>query len=321
QKMDNLTTDGNTTVQRLSDSAYMATGIYLIFVAILATLGNILVLSVILGDPKLRAKPHNVLIINLAIADIGISFSGYPLTTISGFYGQWIFSDVACTITGFISFLLSLGSMNTLMCISIYRYIMICRPENRKYLNDRNTKRVLICIWTHALTWTGLPLLGWGGYALEPFGTSCSLDWANGEYRNVTYLVCTIIVCYIIHVIVIGYCYKHVIQTTQKLKCWNVQRQHTLTTMNDMLWIHKVMCIILVMSFLIIWTPYAVVCVIYIIIPDLPIEVTTIPTMFCKAGCMVNPIIYFCTNNQFREACKHIYCGCLYKKVSSGVVP
>ncbi|XP_055955128.1 rhodopsin, G0-coupled [Patella vulgata] len=294
-----------------------------------ATFGNILVLAVILRERKLRTKPHNVLIVNLAIADLGISFFGYPLTTISGFYGRWMFSQLACSVTGFFSFFLSMGSMNTLMCVSVYRYIMVCDSGKQKYLSLANTKYVIVGIWSHALFWTGLPLLGWGGYHLEPFGTSCSLDWANRAYSNITYLLCTIVVCYLIHVIIIGKCYYKIVITTKKLQLWENSSNRNLQTMSDVLWVHRVttdkqvtiMCFALVATFLIIWTPYAIVCLLYVILPDIPVALTTIPTMFCKAGCLMNPIIYFATNAKFRDVCRHLYCCCFYRKVENGIVP
>ncbi|KAK0050176.1 Go opsin, partial [Biomphalaria pfeifferi] len=52
---------------------------------IIAIIGNSLVLTVLLGDESLRRKPHNLLLISLAVCDLGVLLGGYPFTIISGY--------------------------------------------------------------------------------------------------------------------------------------------------------------------------------------------------------------------------------------------
>jgi len=93
-----------------------------------------------------------------------------------------------------------------LVVISVFRYIIICKPqisikmhklscfELRLYLflfffcylfykEYRLTPRLcsfcIIGAIAYALIWTVTPFLGWSSYTYEPFRTSCSFDWYN----------------------------------------------------------------------------------------------------------------------------------------------
>ncbi|XP_055955064.1 rhodopsin, G0-coupled-like [Patella vulgata] len=151
-------------IKPLSDSGYLGSAIYL------TCLGNSLIIAMFLKEKKLRMKPHNLLLLNLAVSDLGISLFGYPWTTASCYAGRYLFGRVGCTIQGFMTFTLAQTDMNTLACLSFYRYINICKPHH-----------MISLMWAYSLVWTVPPLFGWSSYIPEPFGTSCSIDWKNGE--------------------------------------------------------------------------------------------------------------------------------------------
>ena len=56
----------------------------------------------------------------------------------------------------------------------------------------------------------------------------------------------------------------------------------------------------MVVVFIIIWSPYTFVCVWAIYDANIPVWVNTLPTMFAKASCMLNPVIFYLTNPVFR---------------------
>ena len=49
------------------------------------------------------------------------------------------------------------------------------------FLDKALTKKVvlvtLVVIYANSAIWSIGPILGWGSYGLEPYGTSCTLDW------------------------------------------------------------------------------------------------------------------------------------------------
>lgn len=58
----------------------------------------------------------------------------------------------------------------------------------------------------------------------------------------------------------------------------------------------------MVASFLITWTPYAVVTFLNIVKIPVPSSVHVFPTMFAKLSCAINPVIYSAFCHNFREA-------------------
>ncbi|XP_022254306.1 rhodopsin, G0-coupled-like [Limulus polyphemus] len=207
----------------MSREALLGTAIYLTIVGVVATVGNCLVVSVFFKRRDLKKIGHSILLVNVALTDLGISVFGYPFTTVSGYMGKWVFGDFICRMYAFVCFTLSMISINTLVVLSIYRYITICKPHYSKYhfiflllylsrhrwrnrgkgywghvpllkkfskykLTRGNTKKVLVVIWVYALLWSLPPLVGWKGYSYEAFGTSCSLDWHNYGTLNMVYI-------------------------------------------------------------------------------------------------------------------------------------
>ncbi|KAK6170924.1 hypothetical protein SNE40_019205 [Patella caerulea] len=197
-------------IKPLSDSGYIGSAIYLTCLGIISTIGNSLIIAMFLKEKKLRMKPHNLLLLNLAVSDLGISIFGYPWTTASCYAGRYLFGRVGCTIQGFTTFTLAQTDMNTLACLSFYRYINICKPHYNYKLTPLTTKWVISLIWVYSIVWTAPPLFGWSSYIPEPFGTSCSIDWTNGELAPALYTWLLVIFCYLIHIITIVFCYYQI---------------------------------------------------------------------------------------------------------------
>ena len=53
------------------------------------------------------------------------------------------------------------------------------------WITVRNTRICIALIYAYSGIWALLPFLGWGGYNVEPYGTSCTLEWTrfnNGKW-------------------------------------------------------------------------------------------------------------------------------------------
>lgn len=64
------------------------------------------------------------------------------------------------------------------------------------------------------------------------------------------------------------------------------------------------MSFILIVAFLLTWSPYAVLCLWTIFAPPatVPAFLTLIPPLFAKSSTVVNPLIYFFSNPKLRAA-------------------
>lgn len=104
-----------------------------------------------------------------------------------------------------------LVSLCTLTLLSYERYNVVCRPRNALKLSMRRSIHGLLIVWTFCLFWAVAPLFGWSGYGPEGVQTSCSLAWEERSWSNYSYLVLYTLLCFIVPVAVIIYCYAKVL--------------------------------------------------------------------------------------------------------------
>nr|AWU78803.1 Go opsin [Branchiostoma lanceolatum] len=289
--------------QFVTYEGYLASAVYLTLTGTIGFLGNVIAITVFLTRKEFRQKEHNSLVLNLAIADFSICVFAYPSSTISGYAGRWLLGDVGCTIYGFLCFTFSMVSMVTLCAVSVYRYIVICKPQFAYLLTHRRTMYVIPGIWLYALLFTIPPLVGVNRYTFEPIRVSCSLDWKVQYPGEKVYIAAVIIFVYVLNVSTMCFCYFNIIYKSANLKFAALASEKTRKAAKKDIWRTSMMCLTMVVSFLIAWTPYAVSCTWDILSDeDLPILATILPTMFAKASCMMNPIIYACCSKAFRQA-------------------
>nr|KAG5688980.1 hypothetical protein BaRGS_005524 [Batillaria attramentaria] len=266
-----------------------------------------------------------MLIINLALSDLGISVFGYPLTMLSCFAGRWIFGMVGCTVQGFTTFVFALSDMYTLTVVSVYRWIAVCLPQYNHRLTVSLTLKVIGAEWILCIVICAFPLVGMSSYTPEPFGTSCTIDWDDPQPASVFYVYLLILIAYLVPVGIMFYCYyKVVIRSGEIMRSLKQTAAKTLNigeaeTANVNLAESKVTWISLAMvaAFLVVWSPYALLSVVAIHKADIALWLTTLPTMCCKASCALNPIIFYLTNPTFRRTFRATFCRS--KKVAPSV--
>lgn len=71
----------------------------------------------------------------------------------------------------------------------------------------------LVFVWIYAGFWATMPLMGWGNYAPEPFGTSCTLDWwlAQASVSGQTFVMSILFFCLVLPTGIIVYSYVMII--------------------------------------------------------------------------------------------------------------
>ncbi|KAL8563588.1 hypothetical protein ACOMHN_019326 [Nucella lapillus] len=312
---DNVTGQVVTSATPLSQEGYFAIGVYLAVIWILAFTGNLTVLLAILYHKTALRKLQNILLLNMASADILVTLTAYPLTAVSSFHQRWLFGDLTCRVGGFLAFMLTMVSMDTLTVIAVFRYILVCQPKYHHVLKAATARPVVALIWVHSVLWAALPLLGWNRYVPEPFLTSCSIDWtsaaSSGEGAEAAYVVLTILTCYVLHVGLVTFCYARILGRSRRLT-FGMRENSSLVKLEEVLWHHKVetergvtkMCAVMVAAFLVCWTPYALMSSLAMVGVGFSVELSTLPTMFAKLSCALNPFIYVLLSSKFRETVK-----------------
>ncbi|XP_046368964.1 opsin-5-like [Haliotis rufescens] len=299
-------------VKLLSPAGYLFTGIYLTVLGVLAVLGNGLVFCVLVRKRTLRRKPHNMLLISMAASDLVITMCGYPFTTLSSYKNQYLFGWFYCILQGFITSLCAIGTMNTLVVISIYRYITVCKPQLKHLLTLEHTYKVLLIVWLYTLFWTVPPLMGWNSYTIEPFGTSCSMDWISEDPYDIMYIYCVIGLFYVVNTFIMAFCYSSIVKKSKELGMmksgsFNVDEAKKHHKMKVEVKVTG-MCLCLVLVYFIVWSPYALVSLWSVYDRNIPIWATTLPTLFAKLASMLNPFVYVATNTSFKNAARSFFC-------------
>ncbi|KAG8445742.1 hypothetical protein GDO86_010505, partial [Hymenochirus boettgeri] len=273
-----------------------------LFAGILSTLGNGYVLFMACRQKK-KLRPAEIMTMNLAVCDLGISLTGKPFTIVSCFSHRWVFGWNACRWYGFAGFFFGCGSLITLTVVSLDRYFKICHLRYGMWLKRRHAFISLAIIWIYASVWATLPLVGVGNYAPEPFGTSCTLDWwlAHSSVKGQIFVLSMLIFCLLLPTAVIVFSYAKIIA---KVKSSAIEVAHfdTRNQNNHSLEIKLTKVAMLICAgFLIAWIPYAVVSMWAAFgEPDsIPIEFSVVPTMLAKSAAMYNPIIYQVINCSF----------------------
>ncbi|KAK0130814.1 Pinopsin [Merluccius polli] len=276
---------------------------------VLSVLNNSLVVAVVLRSPSVLG-PMSAIILGLAVSDLMIALCGSLIVTITNYRGSFFLGDAVCVFQGFAVNYFGLVSLCTLTLLAYERYNVICKPQAGFKLNMRRSRMGLLFVWVFCLFWAVAPLLGWSSYGPEGVQTSCSLGWEERSWSNYSYLILYTLLCFIIPVIVIIYCYAKVLKSMRKLnRSVELQGGHSCVEENERA---IRMVFFMITAFFVCWMPYTVLSVVVVVDPELHIPplLATMPMYFAKTSPVYNPIIYFLSNKQFRAAALEVLsCG------------
>lgn len=76
-------------------------------------------------------KAPELLTVNLAITDMGMALSMYPLSIASAFNHAWIGGDTSCLYYGLMGMIFSVTSIMTLAVMGMVRYLVTGSPPKK----------------------------------------------------------------------------------------------------------------------------------------------------------------------------------------------
>ncbi|XP_051500915.1 opsin 8, group member a [Myxocyprinus asiaticus] len=302
---------------KLSPAVDYGAGTFLLLVAILSILGNAAVLVTAAQRHSVLKAPE-LLTVSLAVTDIGMAISMYPLSIASAFNHAWIGGNPSCLYYGLMGMIFSVASIMTLAVLGLVRYLVTGNPPQSGKKFRRRTISILIAvIWLYSLLWAVFPLLGWGGYGPEPYGLACSVDWA--EYQNsfngssfimALAILCTLIPCGVILFTYSGIAWKlhkayQSIQSNDNLpSSGSIERKVTL------------MAILISAGFIISWAPYVAISLWTMFHSEGNYRVSPIvsllPCLFAKCSTVYNPFVYYVFRKSFRRELRQIRLCCCH---------
>ncbi|XP_066556297.1 parapinopsin a [Amia ocellicauda] len=279
--------------------------------AVFSTAAIILNSTVILVTIRYRQLRHpiNYSLVNLAVADLGVSLSGGLMTVVTNAMGYFSLGRTGCVIEGFAVAFFGIAGLCTVAVIAVDRFIVVCKPLGMVMFRTKHAVMGVVSAWVWSFVWNTPPLLGWGSYQLEGVGTSCAPDWYNRDPANVSYIICYFALCFAAPFSMIVFSYSHLLWTLNKVSRLGVAKGGT--TAKAEVQVAR-MVILMVLAFLLCWLPYAAFAMAVIFNPRLHINpiVATVPMYMTKTSTVYNPLIYIFMNRQFRDcAVPFLLCG------------
>ncbi|KFP30146.1 Green-sensitive opsin, partial [Colius striatus] len=189
----------------------------------------------------------------------------------------------------------------SLVVLAIERYIVVCKPMGNFRFSATHAMMGIAFTWVMAFSCAAPPLFGWSRYMPEGMQCSCGPDYYthNPDYHNESYVLYMFVIHFIIPVVVIFFSYGRLICKVREAAA---QQQESATTQKAEKEVTR-MVILMVLGFMLAWTPYAVVAF-WIFTnkgADFTATLMSVPAFFSKSSSLYNPIIYVLMNKQFRN--------------------
>ncbi|KAM9338866.1 opsin 8, group member b [Symphorus nematophorus] len=296
----------------LSPALDIGTGCYLLVVAILSIVGNLMVIIMAVKRSS-RMKPPELLCVNLAVTDLGAAVTMYPLAVASAWSHRWLGGEVTCRYYGLVGFFFGVASIMNLTILAIVRFIVSLNLQSpNEKISWKKVKMLCMWIWLYALIWAMFPILGWGRYGPEPFGLSCSLAWGQMKHEDFSFVISMFSFNLVMPSVIIICCYFGIAMNlyfTYK-KSINCNRVPNIVKLHRRL---LTIAVLISVGFIGSWAPYGVVSL-WSVLQDsstIPPEVSLLPCMFAKGSTVYNPMIYYIFSQSFKREVKHLHRRCL----------
>ncbi|XP_055053211.1 green-sensitive opsin-3 [Misgurnus anguillicaudatus] len=270
---------------------------------------NGLTLVVTAQHKKLR-QPLNFILVNLAVAGMIMVCFGFTITITSAMNGYFILGPMACAVEGFMATLGGEVALWSLVVLAIERYIVVCKPMGSFKFSSGHAMGGIAFTWFMAMACAAPPLVGWSRYIPEGLQCSCGPDYytLSPKFNNESYVIYMFVVHFIIPVTVIFFTYGRLVCT---VKAAAAQQQDSASTQKAEREVTR-MVILMVVGFLVAWTPYASVAAWIFFNKGAPFtaQFMAIPAFFSKSSSIYNPVIYVLLNKQFRSCMlTTLFCG------------
>ncbi|XP_041456099.1 probable G-protein coupled receptor 63 [Lytechinus variegatus] len=277
----------------------------LIFISLI---GNSLILLTMVIFKHMRTKT-NIFIANLAFADLAVTLLCMPFTLTTIITGKWVFGMVMCNTNAFFDALCLVGSIHSLMYISIHKFFSLVKPLSR-IITHRRMWMMISVAWLSAFSCAIGPLVGWSSNEFKVGTTQCGPKYPETPLeRSHAYYVLT--VGYFIPILVIIVLYTFIFRTisqyTERLRLHSSmdiqqifrQQKRIISTL-----------FLLILSFVLLWTPYFVYASLgmFLGFDKLPVWLNLFGYWCGYANSAVNPIIYAWRAKSFRDAIKDLCC-------------
>ncbi|XP_062424243.1 opsin-5-like [Rhea pennata] len=295
----------NATFQsKITEAADIVVGICYTVFGICSLCGNSILLCVSYKKRNLL-KPAEYFIINLAISDLGMTLTLYPLAVTSSLSHRWLYGKHICLFYAFCGVLFGICSLSTLTLLSTVCCLKICFPAYGNRFRREHGQILIACAWTYAAIFACSPLAHWGQYGAEPYGTACCIDWhsTNVNVVSMSYTIVLFVFCFILPCGVIITSYSLILITVKESRKAVEQHVSGPTRMSNVQTITVKLSVAVCTGFFAAWSPYAIIAMwaAFGSVDKIPPLAFAVPAVFAKSSTLYNPVIYLLLRPNFRN--------------------
>jgi allatostatin A receptor len=140
-------------------------------IVVVGLLGNLLVVIVVMANQQMRSTT-NLLIINLALADLLFIVFCVPFTAVDYMLPYWPFGDVWCKMVQYLIVVTAYASVYTLVLMSLDRFLAVVHPIASIYVRtERNASSAILVTWV-LIVLLALPVLARHGEVTYTFSSA-----------------------------------------------------------------------------------------------------------------------------------------------------
>lgn len=274
-----------------------------VFIAVVGIIGNSLVICVAIRFQKLN-NVTNCFIVNLAITDIVFLSFCMPLLVVQYTLEHWYFNQIFCKLLNFISYVSVLVTVQTLVVMTIDRYIYIVHPfENIKWRKPKTVFLLSLIIWLLSCILASPFYYHYG--LRSDIHNQCVLLTDDNLQRQ--FRIYTVTLYYFIPLIIILICYTRLLYYVYSKEKKLIPKNKS----NAVQWSKKRravtrMIAIVTLVFSLCWLPLTL----FIMLANMFENKTAIlyyfkmiAHSFAYLNSAVNPLIYAFLNRSFRHNC------------------
>lgn len=175
------------------DFAEIIFALFIVVVAIVSLLSNLLVLLCFVHSTEIRRQVPGVFTMNLSFCNILITVLNMPATLVGIIRKQQPFGDCACHTVSFLETFLTANTMLSMAALSIDRWIAVVFPLSYSAKMRYKDALIMVCYsWLHSFTFSLTALLfSWVNYS--DVYASCTLQPSDGPGDRVKFSIFTVV--------------------------------------------------------------------------------------------------------------------------------
>ncbi|TRY66876.1 hypothetical protein DNTS_033040 [Danionella cerebrum] len=278
--------------------------LYSVF-CVLSLLGNGILLFVAYRR-RSSLKPAEFFVVNLAVSDLGMTLSLFPLAIPSALAHRWLFGELACLCYAVCGVLFGLCSLTNLTALSSVCCLKVCFPNHGNKFSSSHARVMLAGVWFYASVFALGPLGNWGSFGPEPYGTACCINWYTPAHDALamSYIISLFVFCYLVPCTIILLSYTFILLTVRGSHQAVQQHVSPQTKVVDAHALIVKLSVAVCIGFLTAWSPYAIIAMwaAFSDSEEVPPTAFALAAILAKSSTIYNPMVYLLFKPNFRKS-------------------